>query len=167
MACNQEKEQANKSNSYNYLTLRTLISKSKSINETVLYKKYSDENNTIYEYKTLDNDSTYFHFITKELTNDNSILLYDQTCELIDTKVFNFKGVPIKVFKYLYDVNDSIDEEHDYYFTNEYGVIFSKSIAWSYPWEFYNELELKPLQDSILKNEEKFKSSFNFLRSSN
>ena len=157
--CNQKKEENTKNNTYKEITVRTLLRKSESIKDTTLYRKYTDTNNMIYEYKTLENDSAYFHIVTKEMTNDSSIKLFNETCKLVDTATFQFKGERVKIFKYFSDVEGEIDEEHDYYFSNKYGLVFSKSVAWSYPWEFYNEEELKPLQDSILNNLDKFKSS--------
>ena len=158
IGCSQKKEE---NDTYQKITIRTLLRKSESIKDTTLYRKHTDANNTIYEYIISKSDSTYFHLVTKEMTSDSSIKLFNETCKLVDTATFQFKGERVKIFKYFYDVEGSMDEEHDYYFSNKYGLVFSKSVAWRYPWEFYNEEELKPLQDSILNNIDKFKSSNN------
>lgn len=158
-ACGGKNESSIKENAYKNITIKTLYRDYKSKKKSALYKKYKDSTNMVYEYKTLDNDSTYYFIITKDIANDSSIYLWGQVCKLVDSKTFSFKEKSIKVFKYFYDDKDAMDEEHNYFFTNEYGLVFSKSYAWSFPLDYYNVEELKPLQDSIVNNLETFKRS--------
>jgi len=158
-ACGEKHEKSIKETAYRNITIKTLYRDYKSKKKSVLYKKYKDSINMVYEYKTLENDSTYYFLITKNIAKDSSIYLWGQDCKFVDSKIFNFKGKSIEVLKYFYDDKDSIDEEHNYFFTNEYGLVFSKSYAWSFPLDYYNVEELKPLQDSIVNNLDTFKKS--------
>ena len=77
-------------------------------------------------------------------------------CKLIDSKDYQFKIENIKVQAYLYNIPNLSDDESIFYFNNKYGVIAEYSLAWSDTKVLYNQEELKPLQDSILKNFNRF-----------
>jgi hypothetical protein len=93
-----------------------------------------------------------------QLTNDSILIYNGEKCRLIDTEVFKLNGEDIIVYKYLYNDEDWIDEETEYYFTKEHGLIYSSNLAWSTEF-MYNKKYLSEIQDSVLRNLYRFKTS--------
>ncbi|WP_290700609.1 hypothetical protein [Lacinutrix sp.] len=153
------KTEENKIGEYQIFTMKSGPENSRTI-DSMKYRVFVEKNKRIYEYKSLENDSTYFFRFEKNINNDSILTrFYDIDCELIDKVDFQFKNKKVSVFKYAYDLEDMADEEEDYYFTEEYGLIMLQNIAWLRFNVLINEEELKPLQDSIINNHYKFKSS--------
>jgi len=115
----------------------------------------------IYNYGHEINDSIIrnYMYIEKIIDNDIYLRVFNENCVLIDTMTFTFNGQKTKVYKYLYDAENVSDDMKDYYFNDELGLIFVKDLSWNIN-IYYDPEELKELQESIIKNEDKFNSSF-------
>ena len=50
--------------------------------------------------------------------------------KFIDSKEFELAGSTFTIYKYLFDLENSIDEELLFFFTPQYGIIMENSIAW-------------------------------------
>lgn len=77
---------------------------------------YNEEKNT---------DSSFDYSFTQTLKND-SILIYTkekEICYLTDQREYPYKNQKIKVKRYRYDVATSFDEEADFYFIDNFGLI--------------------------------------------
>lgn len=109
-----------------------------------------------YEYKTFENDSTFYQFIEKEINNDSVLIVRGNNCKLISSHHYQFNSEEIKIQAYLYDIPSVFDDESIFYFNNELGLILEQSIAWANASVLYNEEGLKPLQDSINYNFNRF-----------
>ena len=137
-----------------------LIGKNKIL-DTLSFEIVKTEKTINYTYKSIAKKSYYKSeiLIKKQLKND-SILIFDgEKCRLIDTVVFKFDNKEVVVYKYLYDLINSIDEEEEYYFTKEYGLIYQKGLGWSYHYLF-NRKYLAEIQDSVMIYNKNFKPSF-------
>ncbi|HIC31116.1 MAG TPA: hypothetical protein EYO76_04285 [Flavobacteriaceae bacterium] len=127
--------------------------------DSARFRTLVEDNIKRYEYKTFENDSTFHQFIEKEIDNDSVLIVAGTNCKLIDSYYFKFKNERIKIYKYSFNIESIADEEEDYFFSDKYGLILSKSIVWLKTSTLYNEELLKPLQDSILSNLFKLKLS--------
>lgn len=119
------------------------------------------EQKHIYKYSLKMTDSFIYNYmhLEKIIDDNNYLRIFNENCILIDVKSFLFEGKKTKVYKYLYDKEGISDDRTDYYFNDELGLIFAKNLAWNIN-IYYDSENLKQLHDSILKNEDKFKSSF-------
>ncbi|WP_299250608.1 hypothetical protein [uncultured Lacinutrix sp.] len=128
--------------------------------DSTRFKTFVETNRRIYEYASMENDSTYFYLFEKNINNDSVLKVIDVECKLVDSKKITFKNNEIILYKYSYNLIDEEDEEEDYYFSNEYGLIMSQSIAWTKANTLINEEEFKSIQDSILLNLYRFRGSY-------
>ncbi len=124
--------------------------------DSVRFRTLVEGNIKKYEYKTFENDSAFRQFIEKEIDNDSVLIVAGTNCKLIDSKDYQFKIENIKIQAYLYNIHNLSDDESIFYFNNKYGVIAEYSLAWSDTKVLYNQEELKPLQDSIHKDFNRF-----------
>lgn len=150
-----------KGKDYQILSIKSGPENSRTI-DSIRYRIIVKNDKKIYEYKSLESDNTYFNRIEKNIDNDSILRVYDIECKLIDSHKFKFKNKDVIVYKYNYDIIGQEDEESDYYFTKEYGLIKIESTVWRNVNVIINQEEFKPLQDSILINQKRFKSSFNY-----
>jgi hypothetical protein len=128
--------------------------------DTMRFRTFVEKDKRIYEYKSLDSDNTYFYMFEINTINDSILKIIDVECKLIDKVDFQFKNKNITIYKYAYDLVGMMDEESDYYFSKEFGLIMIESTAWSKVNVLINEQEFNPIQDSIFKYSYKFKSSY-------
>ncbi|WP_281846196.1 hypothetical protein [Olleya namhaensis] len=124
--------------------------------DSAMFRIVINNNSKRFEYKSTKKDNVYFQLFEKETGNDSILKAPDFDCILIDSQFFEFKNEEVKVFLYSYDLPDVVDEEENYYFSDKYGIVLSKSIAWLNTSTLYNQEELKALQDSIMSDLFKF-----------
>ena len=129
--------------------------------DTLSFEILKTEKAVNYFYKSIAQKSLYNKTVLIEmsLTNDLILVFNSEKCRLIDTEIFKFDNKNIIVYKYLYDDEHWIDEETEYYFTKEHGLIYSRGLAWSSELVF-NKKYLSEIQDSVIVYNKKFKSSF-------
>ncbi|WP_375239892.1 hypothetical protein [Aurantibacter sp.] len=128
--------------------------------DTLRFDIFEDRKTLSYSYTSISNKK-YFNkntLIEFQLANDSILIYNGKKCSLIDTEIFKFENKNIVVYKYLFDDKNWIDEETEYYFTKEHGLIYSSGLAWSTEF-MYNKKYLSEIQDSILRNLYKFKTS--------
>ncbi|APX99306.1 hypothetical protein [Lacinutrix venerupis] len=113
------------------------------------YYTFIENDKKVYEYRSIDGDSSYFFRFEQKNNNDRTLNLYGIDLKFIDFQNIQFNNKLIKVNKYHYKIVGQEDEESDYYFTSEYGLIMLESTDWSNVNVLINEEEFKPLQDSI------------------
>lgn len=111
---------------------RIMTTRFEEISDTIyLNKKLEIFNNRTYEiYSELGIDSS-FKFAIDPLTNiENKIIYFDDTCELISAQEFNIAKRKIKIFKYYYDRENSMDEESYIYYNPDIGLIGIYNLGW-------------------------------------
>ena len=156
------KTEGNEVEEYKIFTMKSGPKSSRTI-DSMKFRTFRERDREVYEYKTLENDSTYYFLFEKNTDSNIFLKDFDVEFKLIDEIDFLFNNKKTTIYKYAYDLEDIVDEESDYYFSNEYGLIMIQSLAWLKTNILINEEEFKPLQDSIIENHYKFKSSYNLI----
>lgn len=145
-----------------FIVTKDYKNKVKSIDSTYLQITKKDQKYIYnYGYKFKDSVTTRFIYLEKIIDDNNYLRVFNENSIIVDSMSFLFEGQKAKVYKYLYDELSVEDDKIDYYFNEKLGLIFAKDLAWNLN-TYFDIDNLKQLHDSILKNEDKFKSSFNF-----
>lgn len=65
------------------------------------------------------------------MTNiENKIIYFEDTCELISTQEFNIAKRKIKIYKFYYDRENSMDEESYIYYNPDIGLVGIYNLGW-------------------------------------
>ncbi|WP_430817102.1 hypothetical protein [Carboxylicivirga sp. RSCT41] len=70
--------------------------------------------------------------VRKSYHNDSILVGQNVIFELHKTKVYKINGANYTVYKYVYNDEQSSDEEEDIFFTDEYGVLYDRLWWFSY-----------------------------------
>lgn len=116
-----------------------------SNNRLVLYNDYHRnkifKTDSIYLTETIKNDSIHYIYklkagdtlgysFSKSIDNDSSINIYGMKCPLISSKTFKIRNREFNILKYYYDEENSYDEETNFFFHQDYGLLVAFNVGW-------------------------------------
>ena len=105
-------------------------------NRGELHQNYNLElkrNNYEFHYGATDSTGIFQTTINVEFNwNERTLKFWeDESCELLDSLTINWNNQSTKVYKFFYDVPDSMDEEAFVYVSRQHGLLATKELAWS------------------------------------
>jgi len=111
---------------------RIMTTEFEEISDTIyLTKKLKDIGNKSFEvYSELGADSSFRFALDPLISNENQIIFFEDTCNLISSQEFDISGDKIKIYKYYYDRENSEDEESYIYYNSEIGLIAIYNLGW-------------------------------------
>lgn len=109
---------------------RYLYNEKKELKDSLILKRYEEliMGKEYQVYKKLHNDSSYY-YITY-LLDEKHLIYFDDTCNLVDQKIFNLNSGYVKVSKYYLDRENSADEESYIYYNPKIGIIGQYNFPW-------------------------------------
>lgn len=106
---------------------------------------------TYYLYKK--NSGSILEYISIKADDDSSLNYSGEKCKLLQQKPFYINGETFFVSKYLYDIENSHDEEAELFFHKKYGLLVIRDIGWYYDkYTFETDSVSTILIDSILED---------------
>ncbi len=126
-----------------------------------IYLDQEIKNDTVsFIYTNSEADTLMFSFF-KPANHDSSIMLFGFNCPLVAHKTFEVMGRKLKVLKYEYDRPNSWDEEADFFYQHDYGLLVGYSVGWpklAFTMD-YDSIS-KILNDSIINDRSGFYSGY-------
>ena len=114
-----------------------------------LTKRLKDFGNRTFEvYSELGVDTSFRFAIDPLINNENQIIFFEDTCDLISIQEFDLSERKIKIYKYYYDKEKSADEESYIYYNPEIGLIAIYNLGW-FSFDFFNYESTSGLLEKI------------------
>lgn len=103
-----------------------------------LTKKLKEFGNRTFEvYSESGVDSSFKFALDPLINNENQIIFFEDTCNLISNQEFEINDRKIKIYKYYYDREKSADEESYIYYNPNIGLIAIYNLGW-FSFDFFN-----------------------------
>ena len=126
--------------------------------DTLSYNSFKSKDTLIYKYSSK-SEKIYHNVLIKKIKNKDSFFNFNgEICRLVGRYNLMIKNRKVIVFRYLYDKENSIDEEQEYYFTEKKGLLISNPLS-SFIQYLYDSKNNIELHDSVVSLQQRLKKN--------